>query len=854
MGNFSYAEEIEETSEYGHVTTKVKKTVEVRPEFVHDVDGGEESGLFEPRRKAPDESNKGLVKAKIVQLRKPAKSASSKAKVCSGFMEVSEGRFSSRKVQFQNHNLYVFGHHLAKADLMYNVKAGDEYLCDVQVDPEGVLVVKKGFLGEPTTTPADKTDPDAVRWMGSRSLDLPTFKKWLNDELLRRPFFPLIADSEVIEVAFENFFADPFGGTGGLLRGESGLIAFEREDFYACGVQAGGDVDLRLLLRKGDRVKCLARDISSQERRRLKKFAVEELTSVAYLAFVGQKPKSASLKAMDSLELRPFLAERSIGVEEFESMRSGKQQQQQQQQQPVIKAAAADSNPLSLTKAKIVASAMNISSPEDPRNLTLLSTKEDVNFAIQVSRVFTRALLHQSQGRMKDLLMDHFGSQPEVALNAQTAQIASAANPIEAAVRDHAVKMQVFGQQQPNPMMEAQAKFMKTKGKVNEMKRLAELESKAMEVKAAKREASGAKEDNAKKMKSMLQQFKAAKEAKQQQQQQQRPRSKSRSKSPDIESVKRSQLETLLRPIELLRYYVKSGKEIEEEDDLIIFGKICYPKDTKTNYRVSRTSDFEPEFYSLETLFYFARHRSMPQAQYLRKALDDGVASVKTADRYDLAGYLTGRKDNVANLTKHTHKELNPHLFGLKTKAAATPQGEDDPEATPKEAVEAWKAKYIEREKEKKKASRFQQTAETPQEAAAAVAKAAFNQQKLHMQSQQELMKQHQRLMPQQQHHHYDRPSSYDLHNPAERSLSPHDQYQYHHHSSSFPHRAQPEPEPIVRGFQSAFSSSSSVSNPRQSSSPSMPPNEAQMWLSESQGRETDFQPRRGYYGRFDHH
>ena len=99
-----------------------------------------------------------------------------------------------------------------------------------------------------------------------------------------------------------------------------------------------------------------------------------------------------------------------------------------------------------------------------------------------------------------------------------------------------------------------------------------------------------------KKMKSMLQQFKAAKEAKQQQQNVEK--SKSRSKSPDIEAVKRNQLETLLRPIELLRYYVKSGKDIQEEDDLIVFEKICYPKNTTTNYRVTRTSNFEPEFYS----------------------------------------------------------------------------------------------------------------------------------------------------------------------------------------------------------------------------------------------------------------
>ena len=46
-------------------------------------------------------------------------------------MEVTSGEFAGKQFSFYNFNLYVWGYHLSKASLMYNVKSEDEFFVEI---------------------------------------------------------------------------------------------------------------------------------------------------------------------------------------------------------------------------------------------------------------------------------------------------------------------------------------------------------------------------------------------------------------------------------------------------------------------------------------------------------------------------------------------------------------------------------------------------------------------------------------------------------------------------------------------------------------------------------------------------
>ncbi len=69
-----------------------------------------------------------LTNAKVVSLKPPVgKVGRQKIKVTSGVMEILDGRLAGKKAHFQNNVLIFWGQPMAKADLSYNIKAGDEF-------------------------------------------------------------------------------------------------------------------------------------------------------------------------------------------------------------------------------------------------------------------------------------------------------------------------------------------------------------------------------------------------------------------------------------------------------------------------------------------------------------------------------------------------------------------------------------------------------------------------------------------------------------------------------------------------------------------------------------------------------
>ena len=192
----------------------------------------------------------------------------------------------------------------------------------------------------------------------------------------------------------------------------------------------------------------------------------------------------------------------------------------------------------------------------------------------------------------------------------------------------------------------------------------------------------GSKTGSSKKMKAMLESFKASKEAQnnrnhpaiksqrlieeekekaeaaelqlqlQQEQEQQQQQQ---------EQEQNISLEQTMSPLQLLRLYTIQNRKVVMENGTVYFGNIEFPKDTKTNFKVTRRNELEAQYYTLHSLVNFMEHRSKFHAQYIRDSLrNENILIVRQQDRNNVEDYLTGKIDTCPNLVAVSHKELNP--------------------------------------------------------------------------------------------------------------------------------------------------------------------------------------------------
>lgn len=80
-------------------------------------------------------------------------------------------------------------------------------------------------------------------------------------------------------------------------------------------------------------------------------------------------------------------------------------------------------------------------------------------------------------------------------------------------------------------------------------------------------------------------------------------------------------------PLKLLREYLVANKyigeiEIVDDDtkkriDVICFGAIAFPRDVPTNFEIWNRKG---EFYTLETLLFFAKNKELAHPAYVREA------------------------------------------------------------------------------------------------------------------------------------------------------------------------------------------------------------------------------------------
>ena len=133
----------------------------------------------------------------------------------------------------------------------------------------------------------------------------------------------------------------------------------------------------------------------------------------------------------------------------------------------------------------------------------------------------------------------------------------------------------------------------------------------------------------------------------------------------DIEVNKRSSrwdnTETMeeqsMKPLDLIRKYVRMKKNVELRDGKVYFGELSFVSDMKTNLTISRGPGELTDYYTMGCLAYFIRNIRDDHPEYVRKCICDKIQCVRRVDRDNIMAYLTGEKDFVLNLDSGVSSE-----------------------------------------------------------------------------------------------------------------------------------------------------------------------------------------------------
>ena len=432
---------------------------------------------------SPESGEEERSVGKLVQLNKP-QSSRQRAGVSSGVLEVTEGKHRGLRAVFQVGCCYVWGYHLAKANLMYNLRAGDRFEVSLTLK-EGVdveeadvpLLVRKAWLGVKSELPVKSADNlDFAAWLIERNLSEEEFLLWLADKLPPKPFFPL--KSELFEAKVIMLIRENPKGDGALVRitkegaMKDNLAVFERDDFYLCGVHVG-QADMRFLIKPGDLITVQIKEMSERERKsRCKKFPKLdefEFNQTCLLAYIGEeRPRGPSAKPQDNPELRTFLEQKGMSIEEFEKMRNISEEREISPGSLNIPPTSNMSSmtnmswllnpPLSLpilphvippvmpgvptaaptisqmekiTKCnKLVAKAILMDESKRNKISELLSTEEEIELGYFIADMLTSSLVANVQNKVKAKLFSKMGSGAQETLNSMTRQLDMVKNQI----------------------------------------------------------------------------------------------------------------------------------------------------------------------------------------------------------------------------------------------------------------------------------------------------------------------------------------------------------------------------------------------------------------------------------------
>ncbi|TRY70874.1 hypothetical protein TCAL_05943 [Tigriopus californicus] len=638
-----------------------------------------------------------LVAGKIVQLKKPAKCFTSKAKVSSLYIVLSEGEYEGQKFLVQNNAFYIWGHCLRQADFLYNVRGGDEVVAEVHT-VNGGGKVKNCYIGQIKKEPVSIVDDlEFGTWMGSRSLDYEAFMRWVDGKLMLKNFFPLasrVDEGELVEIAKVEAHTRGHGGLVKLMSGsnEGKFAFFTRRDLYIHSVNVG-NADLFRFLKIGDKIKCQLEEISSSEKRKFKKFlkSSNDIHFVAYVAFIGDvRPKSATLMPHESLTLKDFLKAYDLSPSEFQKMRieplpeedykettrwekpeessallpnqiiapnevpsiNTFQQQAMAACNPhypfydAINTYASQHNMIAANS--LCAKALMIQNPDGPVSMDLLRTKVDYEVAYHLAKIFTTALTQQLHGDISQNSLKRLSKKKlQNDLKGQNFKLGTIGKSLESYLLDETSLMKaedpIIIAAREQSLIQAKVDSLQSKFEEIERKNKEEIEE------AKRREQTKKKEVSVSKMRNMLNQFKA---------------SKGHGPSKSLERPSKKELPALpednLSPLELVRLYTMEGKSIVRREGKIHFDKRSFPEEISTNYRVARTSGINTEFYSLLCIVFFIETISRGTDNYEKAGKLHKIPLVRNSDINDLEDYLLGKTATSSNIADTVSVERKP--------------------------------------------------------------------------------------------------------------------------------------------------------------------------------------------------
>jgi hypothetical protein len=394
-----------------------------------------------------------------------------------------------------------------------------------------------------------------------------------------------------------------------------GAVAFDT-DFYVGGVSLGRS-DLRMVLRIGELVRVQLHEMSSAEKRRIKKVIndkpdLAKADHMASLAYVGceKRPKTATLAINMCPEVNPFMAARGWSTEEFEYMRLYGLGPVVEKSAPGLSEYSADGSVVS-TAARLAKEAMQIESPDSDKVDKLLTEKEDVQTAIFLSKIFTQALLKKMQSNLKSKLQDHFAT-PQFILD-----LVSQGNKINAAATSlaHTTKGEVKPKTKPKEIEPAEEKMdlasMADKLKSVEQNMANEVASKQASIKESAKKSKTPIRDG----KKMLQSYKATVRV-------------------DINEGLPSNKDDWT-PLEYLRHFTMKKKKVTMDQKYVYFGKITFPRSTRVNFRAEHgpANEFgEMPYYTIEALHTCFLSRGMKHSKYFETMKGKDI----TKDNHDM--------------------------------------------------------------------------------------------------------------------------------------------------------------------------------------------------------------------------
>jgi len=650
--------------------------------------------------------------AKIVQFKKPAGDKQDE-KVVHGIMEVLEGEFKGLKGFFQGSSSFVWGYSLGRSNLMYYLRPGDVFqveayrktmtavygnMNDTQEIP---LVINKCWLGTKSDIPQTSTENvEFSSWLSDRDLSEFEFKKWINDRLPHKPFFPL--QSETYEGTLVQLIREHPKCDGGIVKITSqgtlngSLVLFEREDLYVCGVSAGA-ADLRMIARPGDTLHVQVQFMTSRERqskgKKYPKIEEYEINHSALLAYLGNKrPRGPDQQPKDSLELRAFLDKLGLRLDEFEAMRvesdeaSNSNSVAHSSSQPQggvgniqLQTVTSPTNgcflpsllqlpPFTGAAIQAFCPAMPLPSAIPPMGVAELEQLSKC--AVIISRALVVNMMRENNGtdinvgeiietdedvenaiRMGRWLTEALIAKMQTKLQDKVKNrlgpnfgsiLSTQKKQIEAAVTAIASTVVPAGA----------GRSMPQGFQAGDMSEQSLLEQQRMAQRLLEAD-KGPKGD-------LVHEVRASREESR--------RGGARERRPRTPELNPQEVEEERRmsPVELVRKYVMLKRRIRSgKDDTVVFGDIRYPKNMKVNFRISNNYELTggpKEFYTMECIYYFSRNIEIDHSLYVRRALTDNLPVVRKPDRDSLISYLTGKVDFVSNIERMSISDLNPGM------------------------------------------------------------------------------------------------------------------------------------------------------------------------------------------------